>query len=78
MIVISTEQIRKTAKGWKYSKVNTAMVWHWDGKEEKACKRTLVITKSAKIKYAQKKLIFAWSIFKYRANASKGILQLSV
>ena len=48
----STEQIRKTAKGWKCAKVHTATVWHWDGKEEKACKRTLVITKSAKIKYS--------------------------
>ena len=48
----STEEIRKTAKGWKRSKVHTATVWHWDGKEEKACKRTLVITKSEKIKYS--------------------------
>ena len=48
----STEQIRKTAKGWKFVKVHTATVWHWDGKEEKACKRTLVITKSAKTKYS--------------------------
>ena len=48
----STEQIRKTAKGWKSAKVHTATVWHWDGKEEKACKRTLVITKSEKIKYS--------------------------
>ncbi len=46
------EQIRKTAKGWKRSKVHTVTVWHWDGKEEKACKRTLVITKSEKIKYS--------------------------
>ena len=48
----STEQIRKTAKGWKSAKVHTATVWHWDGIEEKACKRTLVITKSAKVKYS--------------------------
>lgn len=48
----STEQIRKTAKGWKSAKVHTATVWHWDGKEKKACKRTLVITKSEKIKYS--------------------------
>jgi SRSO17 transposase len=48
----STEQIRKTAKGWKTAKVHTVTVWHWDGKEEKACKRTLVITKSEKIKYS--------------------------
>ena len=48
----STEKIRKTAKGWKTAKVHTATVWHWDGKEEKACKRTLVITRSAKTKYS--------------------------
>lgn len=48
----STEQIRKTAKGWKSSKVRTATVWHWDGKEEKARKRTLLITRSEKIKYS--------------------------
>ena len=48
----STEQIRKTAKGWKSAKVHTATVWHWDGKEEKAYKRTLVITKSEKTKYS--------------------------
>jgi SRSO17 transposase len=48
----STEKIRKTTKGWKRSKIHTATVWHWDGKEEKACKRTLVITKSEKIKYS--------------------------
>ena len=47
----TTEQIRKTAKGWKTAKVHTVSVWHWDGKEEKACKRTLVITKSEKIKH---------------------------
>jgi len=48
----STEQIRKTTKGWKTAKVHTVTVWHWDGKEEKACKRTLIITKSEKIKYS--------------------------
>ena len=48
----ATEQIRRTAKGWKRSKVHTATVWHWDGKEEKACKRTLVATKSEKTKYS--------------------------
>lgn len=48
----STEQIRKTAKGWKYVKVHTATIWHWDGKEHRACKRTLVITQSEKIKYS--------------------------
>jgi SRSO17 transposase len=48
----TTEQIRKTTKGWKKAKVHTVTVWHWDGKEEKACKRTLIITKSEKIKYS--------------------------
>lgn len=46
------EQIRKTAKGWKYAMVHAVTVWHWDGKEKKAQKRTLVITQSEKIKYS--------------------------
>jgi len=46
------EQIRKTAKGWKFAKVHTVTVWHWNGTEETARKRTLVITKSEKIKYS--------------------------
>jgi SRSO17 transposase len=46
------EQVRKTAKGWKYAMVHTVTVWQWDGKEKKAQKRTLVITKSEKIKYS--------------------------
>jgi hypothetical protein len=33
--------------------VHTVTVWHWDGKEEKAQKRTLVITQSEKIKSEQ-------------------------
>jgi SRSO17 transposase len=48
----SRERIRKTAKGWKYLKVHTVTVWHWDGKEEKAQKRTLIITQSEKTKYS--------------------------
>lgn len=48
----TTEQVRQTAKGWKVSKVHTVTVWHWDGKEEKACKRTLVITVSEKTKFS--------------------------
>lgn len=48
----SNERIRKTSKGWKYAKVHTVTVWHWDGKEEKACKRTLIITQSEKTKYS--------------------------
>lgn len=46
------ELVRKTAKGWKYAMVHTVTVWQWDGKEKKAQKRTLVITKSEKIKYS--------------------------
>jgi SRSO17 transposase len=46
------EQIRKTTKGWKYAMVHTVTVWHWDGKEKKAQKRTLVITRSEKTKYS--------------------------
>ena len=48
----SREQIRKTTKGWKYAMVHTVMVWHWDGKEKQAQKRTLVITRSEKTKYS--------------------------
>lgn len=46
------ERIRKTAKGWKYAKVHTVSLWHWDGKEDRARERTLVITRSEKIKYS--------------------------
>jgi SRSO17 transposase len=38
--------IRQTAKGWKYVMVHTVAVWHWDGVEEKAKARTLIITKT--------------------------------
>ncbi len=48
----TTENVRQTAKGWKVSKVHTVTVWHWDGKEEKARKRTLVITISEKTKFS--------------------------
>ena len=44
--------VRKTAKGWKKCKVHTATVWQWDGKENTARKRTLVITVSDKVKYS--------------------------
>ena len=48
--------VRKTAKGWKHVLVHTAAVWHWDGLEEKAKARTLVITKTlgknSKIKFS--------------------------
>ena len=45
-------KVRRTAKGWKKCKVHTVSVWHWDGKEEHAKKRTLVITVSDKVKYS--------------------------
>lgn len=48
----TTEHVRQTAKGWKVAKVHTVTVWHWDGKEEKACKRTLVVTISEKTKFS--------------------------
>lgn len=48
--------IRKTTKGWKKVYVHTVEIWHWDGVEEKARKRTLVITKTKehnpKVKYS--------------------------
>ena len=46
------EQVRKTAKGWKTLKVHTCTVWQWNGKEERACKRTLIITRGDKVKYS--------------------------
>lgn len=49
-------QIRKTAKGWKYVLAHIVSIWHWDGEEEKARVRTLVITKTQetnpKVKYS--------------------------
>lgn len=38
--------VRKTAKGWKRLQIHTVTVWHWDGVEEKAQTRTLIITKT--------------------------------
>jgi SRSO17 transposase len=38
--------VRKTAKGLKHVMVHIVAVWHWDGLEEKAKARTLVITKT--------------------------------
>jgi SRSO17 transposase len=50
------ELVRKTAKGWKRAYVHIAEVWVWDGREDKARRRTLVITKTAdkkpKIKFS--------------------------
>ena len=48
----TTEKVRKTAKGWKVVKVHTVTVWHWDGKEERAQKRTLLITRSDRVKFS--------------------------
>lgn len=49
-------KIRKTTKGWKYVFVHTLAVWHWDGKEENARARTLIITrtleKNPKVKFS--------------------------
>lgn len=49
-------KIRKTAKGWLKLLVHTCRVWSWDGQEDRARERTLVITKTVgknpKIKYS--------------------------
>ena len=39
-------KVRKTTKGWKYVFVHTVAVWHWDGKENNARARTLIITRT--------------------------------
>lgn len=48
--------VRNTAKGPKYVFAHTVAVWHWDGKEDAARPRTLVITKTCgpnpQIKYS--------------------------
>jgi SRSO17 transposase len=50
------ELVRKTAKGWKKVYVHIAEVWVWDGQEDRARRRTLVITKTpdkkSQIKYS--------------------------
>lgn len=43
-------KVRKTTKGWKYVLVHTVSIWHWDGKEENARQRTLVITRTLESK----------------------------
>ncbi|MFK7982100.1 MAG: IS701 family transposase [Saprospiraceae bacterium] len=49
-------RVRKTTKGWKFVNVHTVNIWHWDGIENMARTRTLVITatleKKPKIKYS--------------------------
>jgi SRSO17 transposase len=49
-------KVRKTTKGWKHVLVHTVAVWHWDGIEENARQRTLVITrtldKNPKVKFS--------------------------
>jgi SRSO17 transposase len=44
--------VRKTAKGWKKVRAHVVTLWHWDGEEEQARKRTLLITVSDKVKYS--------------------------
>lgn len=39
-------RIRKTTKGWLYAWMYCGTVWVWDGKEEKARKRSIVIRKT--------------------------------
>ncbi len=38
--------VKKTAKGWKRLQVHTVAAWHWNGVEEEAQTRTLIITKT--------------------------------
>lgn len=49
-------KIRKTAKGWLKLLVHKCRVWSWDGKEDRARERTLMITKTMekkpKVKYS--------------------------
>ena len=48
-------KVRKTAKGNKTVMVHIAGIWHWNGEDAKACRRTLIITvdeKSKRIKYS--------------------------
>jgi len=46
-------KIRKTAKGWLKAWVHTKTVWVWDGQEEQARKRVLIIRKiKGKVKYS--------------------------
>jgi hypothetical protein len=48
-------KLRKGTKGWIMAKVHIARVWVWDGEEEEARERTLIIRKGVKkeeIKYA--------------------------
>ncbi len=49
-------KVRKTTKGWLKLKVHITKVWVWDGTEEQARQRTLIISKTKdkkpKIKYS--------------------------
>lgn len=49
-------RIRKTTKGWKYVFAHSVTIWHWDGIEGNARRRTLIITRTQetnpKIKYS--------------------------
>ncbi|MCF8372383.1 MAG: IS701 family transposase [Bacteroidales bacterium] len=42
----SKVKVRKTAKGWLVLNIHVCKVWHWDGEEEQARLRTLIITRS--------------------------------
>ena len=50
------EKVRKTAKGWLKLQVHTKQVWVWNGKEEQARRRIVVITRTVekrpKVKYS--------------------------
>ena len=43
---LEQEQWEKVKVSWKYVLVHTVAIWHWDGKEENARQRTLVITRT--------------------------------
>ncbi len=51
-----TVKVRKTAKGWLKLEVHVTDTWVWDGQEDQARRRTLVITKTLdkkpKVKYS--------------------------
>lgn len=48
----TVEKVLKIAEEWKQVQVHTVTIWHWDGKEEKAQKRTLITTRGEKLKFS--------------------------
>ncbi len=48
----TVEKVLKIAEEWKQMQVHTVTIWHWDGKEEKAQKRTLITTRGEKLKFS--------------------------